>query len=215
MSKNRTYTQNEVNALLAAQGLSEQTVRYVGIRWFGYGGVTVRMKNGVAGNHSVVLQGYGDAGVIDHGTWRDLKKGVLVKQGLIVRDDSVIEAEGFAGVIEASDTERPSPNGFLDDEIIKVFESPIGKFKQTIANLTTHQACTHFLHVAKEAKIDDVSRTSIINSRYMYLLTKYRWSLLLDHDLRPACEQYQIDWGTLTRDEVIEALTRVELETEH
>lgn len=215
MSENRTYSQDEVNALLAAQGLSEQNVRYVGIRWFGHGGVTLRLKNAVAGGHSLILQGYGDAGVIDHGTWFDLRKKELVRLGLIVRDDSVVREQGFTGIVDAPDKERASINGYLDSEIIKIFKGPLGKFEKVIASLNTHHACAHFMHVSGAEGLGDLSRDAIVDKRYHYLLTKFRWELLLDHDLRPACERYGIDWTTISREEMIEALTRIEIENEN
>jgi len=191
----------------------------VGIRWFGDGGFGAPLTYPISGVNKLLLNGYGDKGVMDNSTWVRLRKGEHAGFGLLVRDDSVIEELGVVGAVAPPDPEKDiSPNSFTPAQAREILTNyTLPKFKGVVRDLTSHWGAIHLIREA-EALIDekikiDLTRVSYLKERRDYLQSEFRFSLMHPHDMRACCEQYGIrNWEDMQVEEMIEALTNAEIE---
>lgn len=184
----------------------------VGIRWYGDGGYSVGLRNPIHGVTKLVLKGYGDKGVIDYQAWQRIRSSEEVYWGIVVRDDSVVEELGTIGKIAKEDV-VDSPNARTREQLIKLVKGPFSKLEQFLNKIDHHWVAFHCRKLAKEFKVNDARKISLIEERYGFLLTKFRYALMHKHDLKLACEYKEIQYDGLTDDQMIQALATLEMKT--
>jgi len=201
---------NEISELQKQIEIYQLKSPLVGVRWYGQGAIRIGLSNPVAGNSSVVLEGYGDSAVIDYASWRSRIRSIeAARDGVLVRDDSVIEEKGFNGVIGEKDIKK-NPNAFTDEEIEKLLKNNIDKLKKVVDGFTHHFPGHHFLKVAENIGFNDRSVLAVIEKKYEYLEAVYRWDLLHIRDLNEAMERRKLD-PSVSREAMVEKLVRLEL----
>jgi len=148
--------------------LFKQKSPLVGVRWFGLGGIGLGLNYAVNGTKRVSLEGYGDKGVIDVGTWFRVRGTEEVRGGILVRDDRVIEETATNGYAAKPDI-KENPNAFVDDEIERILKmKSMNKLRQVMKNCTNHFCPKHFRMVGKEINCG-LERLAIISERETYL----------------------------------------------
>lgn len=182
----------------------------VGVRWYGEGGLGIHLTHSREGISKVELDGYGAADVIDYATWHRMKKSEVVGNGLLVRDDSVIDEEKITG-IKAKVDDTKSVNAFTDSEIAVLMEQPLSTLAPIIDMMDSHWGPEHFIRWAKRNDFKDVAKIQYIKKKRDFLAAKYRWSLAHPHDLQLACELHKVEFEGRYLDDVIDELTQIEI----
>jgi hypothetical protein len=217
-------TQEEYfNLLKKTRELEDEVSSYrqktplVGIRWYGLGGNSISLSNPVNGINRVILEGKSGRdedkkAVIDYGTWMRLKRmDKKVEDGLIVRDDNVIDELQVAGKIAPVDNTKSS-NSFTDKEILKLFSGSVTPLRKIVDKMTSHWGPIHFIRVAEEHSIKDKAKLGILIERRNYLFAKDKLYRLNIHDLRLCCEQHRIQCENMNVKEMVNELLEIELQ---
>lgn len=194
----------------------KSTSPIVGVRWFGMGAYYIRMNHAMEGQAMLVLKGYNDKGFLDYSTWKQIWKNELVKKGMIVRDDSVLEEIGMSSHAVAEPDSFKGENSFTLKEVQDLLTGSAGNFKKVINNVTSHQLIDHFRIQYKELGITDVTKKLAMDHRQKYLVSKYNWSNLVhDFDIQLACEARQIPgYKDMSKEEIVEILVKMDIETD-
>ncbi len=182
----------------------------VGVRWFGLGGFGTGLKKEVNGKKTFAVDGYGSYGVMDINTWNYLlKNDSHVAEGLLVRDDSVLELEGLENRVAPPDKNRNS-NSFLDDEILNMLKNK-KELNRVLKNITHYNAAVHILRVAKNNNITDPGIITPILEKRTRLFAFYNINRMHNRELDLACELNRIPFEGRTRKELVDDLLKIEL----
>ena len=184
----------------------------VGVRWYGHGSCNLPLSLPVSGKSSLYLSGYGDKGVLDYALWLKIQGTEIVKKGVIVRDDSVLE-ELFISEDAAPNDGVKSPNAFTDLEI----ESLLGakrELKTKLKDITYFHTVARFLRIAKETKMDkDGDLMTLLKNAYHRLEVRFRYDLLDKWDLLNIAESAGISTVGVSTEDLKEKLIKRELAT--
>lgn len=184
----------------------------VGVRWYGLGGFGIGLTHPVNGVSRLALTGYGDKAVIDQATWVRIRTTEHARFGLLVRDDDVIDEMHIIGVKAKKDHER-NVNSYTDKETEELVKGSITKLNQALSSMDSHWGPIHFLKAADKIGMKNVAKVTAIKQRRDLLSCEFRWSLLHEHDLRLASEQYKIkDAENTTSDELVKILAGIEIQ---
>ncbi len=182
----------------------------VGVRWFGLGGFGTGLKKEVNGQKTFAVDGYGSYGVMDINTWNHLLKNDLhVAEGLLVRDDSILELEGLENRAAPPDKSR-NPNSFLDDEILEILKNK-KELNKVLKKITHHNATIHLLRVAKNNNITDPGIITPILDKRIRLFALYNINRMHNRELDLACELNRIPFEGRKREDLVADLLKVEL----
>lgn len=193
----------------------KQKTQIVGVRWYGKGGFGIGLNYMVNGINRVALEGYGATGIIDYSSWIRVRTTEECRNGILVRDDSVISDMGLEGMIGSfGAVDRfTNANAFTDKEITPLLNGRVTELKKVVKQFTHHFVARHFLEVAKRIKLKDQTKIHVIKDRYFELFVRFKNGLLLYHDLTLCCELNNIkNFDVLTSAEMIEKLSILELE---
>lgn len=190
----------------------DQRSPILGVRWYGRGSYLIGLSSMVNGVNKVILKGYGDKAAIDLNAWMRLQNTKEVKNGILVRDDTVVEELSAVGRV-AENRDKDNPNSFTDNEIASILKNKtVKQLAKIVDECTDHFPIGHFLTVASRIGLEDLGKISLLEKRYDLLFAYHRWSVLHEHDLNDACERLGYDFEHMDRDEKIEALVKREME---
>ncbi|MCK9369428.1 hypothetical protein M0R04_05780 [Candidatus Dojkabacteria bacterium] len=183
----------------------------VGVVWYGDGGFSIGLESPILGITKVILRSYGEKAVITHSAWLRIQGTNECIGGIIVRDDSAINALGAVGVVAKKDSVS-NPNAFTDEQILEILgKSSLNEVKSIVSKMTNHFAPRHFLRVAKANGIEASPKLSIVVRKYQELFTQHKYSILHHHDLTTACELAGIQFEGLSKKEMEDELVKLEL----
>lgn len=184
----------------------------VGVRWYGEGGATIRLSNRINGYTKVDLNGFGDKAVIDLATWTSrTKDGKLVKQGVLVRDDAVIDELNVKGVVAEPDISKNS-NSLTLQEIKELLKSKISIFKKRLDEFTYPAPLWAMVRVAKDIGFDNYEKLMLTKERAHYLFAYNNVDRLHNHELFLGCQLAGIkNPEDMDRDEAVKLLTEFEI----
>lgn len=184
----------------------------VGVRWYGYGAMSIGLSIEIGGRNKVDLEGYGAKGVIDYPTWMSLQKAKIVKEGVLVRDDSVIEELNIFGDIGHKDVDK-NCNSFTDAEIIQLLGGNRKKIEKVLNKVTHFQIVARFQKLipkSEAAEKGDIGR--YVSDRYEEIETKFRWGFLDKWEIIAAAENAGFDVSGVNAEVLRDRLVKRELE---
>lgn len=185
----------------------------VGIRWYGDGGIGISLTRPINGQLKFAVKGYGDKAVVDLACWNRLRSTDGFKDGVMVRDDKVIDEFEINGVKALPDKDyQISPNGFTDEQIEKFLKGNINKLKAILNRMNKHQGPMHVLRVARNIDFTNESVLSLVKKRASYLFVLSNNKRKNIHELRHSCEIYKVRFDDMDESEMINVLTDKELE---
>ncbi len=185
----------------------------VGIRWYGDGGCGISLTRPINGQLKFAVKGYGDKAVVDLACWNRLRSTEGFRDGVMVRDDKVIDEFEINGVKALPDKEfQKSPNGFTDAEIKKLLKGSMKTLKSVLDKMSRHQGPMHFLRVAKNLEFENESVLSQVKKRASFLFVLSNNKRKNIHELRHSCEIYKVRFDGMDEAEMVNVLTDKELE---
>jgi len=191
-----------------------QKAPIVGVSWFGEGGYGTRLMQPINGATSVAMDGFNDSCVVDLGTWKKIKRSELADNGLLVRDDSIIEALSVHGKVAPDDAQPPSVNSLTNAEAKQLLTGKHDTFKTVVSAMDSHWGPMRLINGARELGINHKPKLAYLRERRDELLCLFRWTILHVHDLRLAGENHDIpEWKTLSQADLAAKLASKEMET--
>lgn len=203
--------QDQLNDVTAELETYRQRSPLVGVCWWGMGGFGIGLTHPINGVNRIALNGYGDKAVIDYATWVRIRNTEHARFGLLVRDDSVIDELHIVGVTAKQDVTK-SVNSLTNNEATALLKGTLAKLNEALKVMDSHWGPIHLLKAAEELKMTTPSKIQTISKRRDELATKFRWALLHPHDLKLACEQYEVrGWEQMDETEMVEVLSDIEI----
>lgn len=183
----------------------------VGIRWYGYGGLSLGLGVEIAGHNKVDLEEYGAKAVIDYNTWNNLKKAQIVQEGVLVRDDLVIQELNIFGDVASVDIDK-NPNAFTDEEIISLLSGSRKKLEKVVEEVTYFPVLSRFKKVLpKSGSANKGDITRYLSDKCEELETKFRWGALDKWEILAAAERAGLEVAGMDANILREELIKKEL----
>lgn len=203
---------NKVDNLETEVDTYRQKSPIVGVRWYGEGGFGIGLTHPINGVTRIALSGFNDAAVIDYSTWLRIKNTEQAKDGLLVRDDTVIEEHSIMGKVAQKDNTNPGPNSLTQKQAETLLKGSMAQFKKIVSKMDSHWGPTRLIKTANLLEIQDETKMAYLRERRDNLLSEFRWNLLHPHDLKLACERHGISgWQTMDKDRMVKELTAFEI----
>lgn len=208
---NLTEKLSEDNAKLT-RILNKQAekLRCVGVRWYGHGAFTCHFDKTIGGNIDLVLSPSNREGVVDFKTWLKIASNPAVKAGVLIRDDSVIDALGIDELSAEPDKLR-NPNAFSDEQGLDYLSKPMPQFKKICSEFTDKFPFLHLLGIYKENKLDNRNVLAYIKSQYHKMNITDKYNSCIRYELFDAARIRDIDYERMTEKEIVKALIEYDI----